>query len=122
MTRKRALACIACQQRKVKCDRKFPCASCIKLGVSCAPASLAPRRSKRRFSERELLDRIRKYESLLNQNGIAFERHYKKRGETNLAAEAEQNRKANGVDELHPTTGKAEQGFVVKYAFLKRNF
>lgn len=67
----RVLACILCQQRKVKCDRKFPCANCTKFRVQCVPAA-APRRRRQRFPERELLDRIRKYEDLLRRNGIKF--------------------------------------------------
>lgn len=37
------------------------------------PAALHPRRRKRRFPERELLDRVRKYESLLRRNKIDFD-------------------------------------------------
>ncbi|KAI3324420.1 hypothetical protein HD806DRAFT_495026 [Xylariaceae sp. AK1471] len=67
----RVLACSLCQQRKVKCDRRSPCGNCTKLGKSCIPAALAPRR--RRFPERALLDRLRKYESLLQEHKIEFE-------------------------------------------------
>lgn len=69
----RTLACVLCQQRKVKCDRKFPCANCLKFKAQCVPAALNPRQRKRRFPERELLERIRKYEHLLRQNKITFE-------------------------------------------------
>lgn len=69
----RVLACILCQQRKVKCDRKFPCNNCVKNGAKCVPAALAPRQRRRRFPERELLERLRQYEDLLKQNNIAFE-------------------------------------------------
>ncbi|PSN71560.1 hypothetical protein BS50DRAFT_486813 [Corynespora cassiicola Philippines] len=69
----RVLACILCSQRKVKCDRKFPCANCIRAGAQCVPANtLAPRQRRRRFPERELLDRIRNYEALLRKNNISF--------------------------------------------------
>ena len=68
----RVLACTLCQQRKVKCDRKYPCANCIKSRAECIPTQ-APRRRRRRFPERELLERLRKYESLLRQNNIQFE-------------------------------------------------
>ncbi|OJJ72302.1 hypothetical protein ASPBRDRAFT_54171 [Aspergillus brasiliensis CBS 101740] len=68
----RVLACVLCQQRKVKCDRKFPCASCVRAGVQCVP-TLGPRPRRRRFPERELLDRLRRYEDLLRQHNIAFE-------------------------------------------------
>ncbi|CAK7234657.1 hypothetical protein SBRCBS47491_009022 [Sporothrix bragantina] len=72
-TEPRVLACVMCQQRKVKCNRKFPCNNCIRLGVHCVPATLNPRRRRRRFPERELLDRVRRYEMLLRQNNVRFE-------------------------------------------------
>ncbi|KAF7593759.1 hypothetical protein BBP40_010935 [Aspergillus hancockii] len=68
----RTLACVLCQQRKVKCDRKFPCANCVKAGTHCVPA-LVPRQRRRRFPERELLERLRHYEGLLRENNIKFE-------------------------------------------------
>ncbi|KAL2842551.1 hypothetical protein BJY01DRAFT_200660 [Aspergillus pseudoustus] len=68
----RVLSCVLCQQRKIKCDRTFPCANCLKAKVQCVPANQIPRRRKRRFAERELLDRLRHYESLLHQNDIKF--------------------------------------------------
>ena len=70
----RVLACTLCSQRKVKCDRTFPCANCVKAGVQCIPAALIPRQRKRRFPERELIDRLQRYEDLLSQNNINFER------------------------------------------------
>lgn len=70
----RVLACVRCQQRKVKCDRRFPCANCNTSRAQCVPATLTPRgRRRRRFPERELLERLRKYEDLLRQNNIKFE-------------------------------------------------
>ncbi len=69
----RVLACVLCQQRKVKCDRKVPCANCIKSQSQCVPATLAPRRRRRKFPERELLERLRKYEDLLRHNNINFD-------------------------------------------------
>ena len=69
----RVLACVLCQQRKVKCDRKFPCSNCKKSRTDCVQATLATRRRRRRFPERVLLERLRTYESLLRQNGIEFE-------------------------------------------------
>lgn len=68
----RVLACVLCQQRKIKCNRKFPCSNCIRSKASCIPATVNPRR-KRRFPERELLDRLSKYEDLLRQNNVKFE-------------------------------------------------
>ena len=69
----RVLACLLCQQRKVKCDRRFPCANCVKAGSQCVPAKVAPCPRRRRFPERELLERLRHYERLLRQNSIKFE-------------------------------------------------
>jgi len=75
----RVLACVLCQQRKVKCDlrnqgdRKSPCANCLRARAQCVPATPAARQRRRRFPERELLERIRHYEGLLGQNNIEFE-------------------------------------------------
>ncbi|KAE9364811.1 hypothetical protein N431DRAFT_389140 [Stipitochalara longipes BDJ] len=70
----RVLACVRCQTRKVKCDRRFPCANCIVSHAQCVPATVTPRvRRKRRFPERELLERVRKYEDLLRQNNVKFD-------------------------------------------------
>ncbi|KAH7014198.1 uncharacterized protein B0I36DRAFT_299089 [Microdochium trichocladiopsis] len=69
----RVLACLLCQQRKVKCDRRFPCANCTRSGAQCVPATLLPRQRRRRFPERELLDRLRHYEQLLRDHNIDFE-------------------------------------------------
>jgi len=69
----RVLACVLCQQRKVKCDRKFPCGNCARACVKCVPASSNMRQRRRRFPESELLARLRCYESLLRENNIQFE-------------------------------------------------
>ncbi|KAF8847265.1 hypothetical protein BDZ45DRAFT_637229 [Acephala macrosclerotiorum] len=70
----RVLACVRCQQRKVKCDRTSPCKNCVIANAQCVPATKTPsRQRKRRFPERELLERLRKYEDLLRQNNIKFE-------------------------------------------------
>ena len=37
------------------------------------PSNLIPKRRKRRFPERELLERVRRYEDLLRSNKVAFE-------------------------------------------------
>ena len=69
----RVLACIRCQQRKIKCNRKFPCENCSIAKVQCVQAAPTQRQRRRRFAERELLDRLRHYENLLSQNRINFE-------------------------------------------------
>lgn len=70
---RRLLACVLCQQRKVKCDHNYPCATCVKARVQCVQATQAPRRRRRQFPERELLVRLRQYEDLLRQHSIKFE-------------------------------------------------
>ena len=122
----RVLACVICQQRKVKCDRKFPCANCIKSQVQCVPASLAQRRRRRRFPERALLERLRKYEDLLHQNNITFEPLHK-----DSARDRESLNTQSGYDSdnKHPetmrpdlstssTTVKSERDYEAKYALL----
>ncbi|RGP77585.1 transcriptional regulatory [Fusarium longipes] len=68
----RVLACVLCQQRKVKCDRTFPCSNCVKHNTQCIPAT-QPKPRRRRFPERELLDRLRRYETLMRQSNVKFE-------------------------------------------------
>ncbi|KAL4911505.1 hypothetical protein BDW74DRAFT_184808 [Aspergillus multicolor] len=68
----RASACIVCQRRKVKCDRNVPCANCLKSQAQCIPAHQYAQRRKRRFPERELLQRLREYKSLLRQSNVRF--------------------------------------------------
>ncbi|KAI1324142.1 hypothetical protein F5Y16DRAFT_313011 [Xylariaceae sp. FL0255] len=70
----RGHSCVLCQQRKVRCDKKKPCSNCVKAGVDCRVVPpQPPRRRKKRIPERDLVERLRKYETLLSQNGIEFE-------------------------------------------------
>jgi hypothetical protein len=69
----RVLSCVLCSQRKVKCDRKSPCSNCVKAGAECVSSASIPRQRRRRFPERELLDRLRLYEDLLRKNNIPFQ-------------------------------------------------
>jgi hypothetical protein len=64
-------ACIACRDRKVKCDKQAPCSNCQKLLLECSfpspfrPSSRQPKGSvaeKSKESETELLERIKKLE------------------------------------------------------------
>ncbi|KAK1486734.1 C6 zinc finger protein [Colletotrichum cuscutae] len=74
------LACVFCHQRKIKCDRKSPCANCIKVGLSsshspfsrwsdqpCVPSTRAPPGAGRRRVVKDLLERLNQCESLLSQ-------------------------------------------------------
>ncbi|KAJ2907336.1 putative c6 zinc finger domain-containing protein [Zalerion maritima] len=70
----RGHSCVLCQQRKVRCDKNKPCANCIKAQVECRVVPpQPPRRRKKKLSERELVERLRRYESLLAENGIDFD-------------------------------------------------
>lgn len=87
---KRVLACVLCQQRKRKCDRKSPCSNCIKASshashpyhstflrfekakVVCIPSTPAPR-SRRRNPNKDIIERLERCEQLLRR----FERFLK---------------------------------------------
>ena len=70
----RGHSCVLCQQRKVRCDKQKPCANCVKANVECRVIPpQPPRRRKKKPHERDLVDRLRKYEALLSQHGVAFE-------------------------------------------------
>lgn len=124
----RVLACVLCQQRKVKCDRKYPCANCIKSRAQCVPSTQVSRRRKRRFPERELLERLRKYEDLLRQNNINFEPlHKESAGEKETSnvehgddSDAEQS-KDTGTEWSSPsTTVNSERFHEAKYALFEK--
>ena len=69
------ISCTLCQQRKVKCDKGQPtCFNCARHRASCvyvAPAK--SQRKKRKSSEEELIDRLKRYESLLEAHGILLD-------------------------------------------------
>ncbi|KAL2016646.1 hypothetical protein VTK56DRAFT_3226 [Thermocarpiscus australiensis] len=70
----RGHSCVLCQQRKVRCDKQKPCGNCIKAQVECRVVPpQPPRRRKKKPHERDLIERLRKYESLLSQHGVSFE-------------------------------------------------
>jgi hypothetical protein len=124
----RVLACVLCQQRKVKCDRKYPCATCIKSRTQCVPATPVSRRRRRRFPERELLERLRKYEDLLRQNNIKFEPLRKDPTGKKESPDVEggydsddEQPKAAGADwPSPPTTVNSERVYEAKYVISKK--
>lgn len=70
----RGHSCVLCQQRKVRCDKQKPCANCLKAGVDCRVVPpQPPRRRKKKPHERDLIERLRKYENLMSQHGLNFE-------------------------------------------------
>ena len=62
----KGLACIFCQQRKIKCNRERPCESCTKARVACTyRARQAPRRRHTKATEVSLRARLSRLEDLL---------------------------------------------------------
>ena len=61
------LACQACQRKKIKCDRHFPCGQCTRSNLSCVPSTRKPRarHAGKRAVDSELRTRISKLESLV---------------------------------------------------------
>ncbi|KAH8772687.1 fungal-specific transcription factor domain-containing protein [Diaporthe sp. PMI_573] len=66
----RILACVLCQHRKIKCDRNFPCANCVKANVACTPSTPAPARKRRRPNQ-DLQERLARCEELLKEYASA---------------------------------------------------
>ncbi|KAF4984702.1 hypothetical protein FZEAL_142 [Fusarium zealandicum] len=64
---KRILACVLCQQRKKKCDRKFPCSFCTKASNSHITFVIVAPKRKRRKPTKELLERLERCEQLLKR-------------------------------------------------------
>jgi hypothetical protein len=68
-------SCLACRQRKLKCDRKSPCSRCIRADQPCK--YVAPVRGKRKKrtgqNKQSLRARLRKCEELLQQHGVQFD-------------------------------------------------
>ncbi|KFZ24109.1 hypothetical protein V502_01417 [Pseudogymnoascus sp. VKM F-4520 (FW-2644)] len=64
-------ACIRCSERKVGCDRQNPCGACVRHNVPCIIRPPKPPRRKREFSKEKLvLERLKRYEALLQERGI----------------------------------------------------
>ena len=124
----RVLACVLCQHRKIKCDRKYPCANCTKSRAQCVPATQVSRRRRRRFPERELLERLRKYEDLMRQNNVKFEPlHKDSAGERESPKVGgsydsdDEQPKTVGTDWSSPSTAvNSENVYEAKYAHSNR--
>lgn len=60
------LACRACQQKKIKCDRKSPCIQCTRAGIQCKASTRKPRaKTGGKTGDAELRERIFKLEKLV---------------------------------------------------------
>ncbi|KAL9080803.1 MAG: hypothetical protein Q9157_000499 [Trypethelium eluteriae] len=64
-------SCIRCANRKVKCDRQRPCSACVKHNVDCVFNPSQPvRKRHKRVKVQILTDRLKHYETLLQERGI----------------------------------------------------
>ncbi|KAH7324524.1 C6 transcription factor [Stachybotrys elegans] len=69
-----AFSCLACRQRKVKCDRQTPCSNCIKAQKECSFVPPVRGKRKRTKPPREGLHaKLRRYEHLLESCGVRLE-------------------------------------------------
>ncbi|KAK2034162.1 fungal-specific transcription factor domain-containing protein [Colletotrichum zoysiae] len=66
-------ACVECRRRKIKCDRNYPCVSCIALDRECRQPPPGPARRPRRRNHHELYDKIARMESLLERCAVPLE-------------------------------------------------
>lgn len=111
-TSARVLACIQCQQRKVKCDRKFPCSRCVKGDISCVPGTAIGKQRKKRFAERDLLDRLRRYEQLMTEHNVPYEPMHGNSSQQRQLPTAPQ---SETLTRDSPSESKAESPFATRY-------
>ncbi|KAB5536177.1 C6 transcription factor domain-containing protein [Coniochaeta sp. 2T2.1] len=79
----RGHSCIACYNRKVKCDGKRPCTTCVKTSRGAECRSARPLRA-------ELLLRLKRYENLLVANGIPLDAPAGEEGEMTMLDECDE--------------------------------
>lgn len=67
-------SCTTCRKRKVRCDKRHPCANCSKANIDCVfpGPGRAPRRS-RKPPDTELLARLRRLEGVVQSLGKGLE-------------------------------------------------
>jgi hypothetical protein len=64
-------ACVRCSERKVKCDKQSPCTTCVRHKIQCIYRAPKPSRRRRAREKEALVDeRLKHYETLLQENGI----------------------------------------------------
>ncbi|KAK4905845.1 hypothetical protein LTR49_024936 [Elasticomyces elasticus] len=96
------LACVACQRKKIKCDKQGPsCGQCTRSSLQCVPSSRKPRtrHPRRRAVDSEFRNRISKLENLVDSlsGGVGGQDEIHD-GEADAAADA--------TDVPSPTVGK----------------
>jgi len=64
-------SCITCRRRKVKCDKKQPCAHCVRAHIDCDfPSPGRAPRKPRKPQDSELIERIKKLEGMVRSLGV----------------------------------------------------
>lgn len=70
-------SCLRCHQRKVRCDKKSPCASCARMGVLCSyPGPDASLRRPHRITITDVSARLSRLERMVE----AMSRDYQRQG------------------------------------------
>ncbi|KAH9906210.1 fungal-specific transcription factor domain-containing protein [Xylariomycetidae sp. FL2044] len=65
------LSCTSCRARKLKCDRKYPCATCVKSGSQCVFPARKRIQRPRKTKNLDLLQRLNRLESIVGQAGLS---------------------------------------------------
>lgn len=69
-------ACTICVQRKVKCDKRQPCLSCLKSRLQCQYRTAPPPQRRKRKADNSnpaLLNILQSHEAALRAAGVTFE-------------------------------------------------
>ena len=62
------LSCVACRQKKIKCDRNQPCQHCSRAGVKCVPQTRAKvTRRLKKPADTQVLERLKQLESIVSR-------------------------------------------------------
>ena len=62
------LSCIACRQKKIKCDREDPCRHCVKAGTTCVPQTRAKvKRRMKKPADSAIVERLKQLESIVSR-------------------------------------------------------
>ena len=70
-------SCLRCHQRKVRCDKKSPCASCVRLGVLCSyPGPEAGVRRPHRATISDVSERLARLERIIQSMSHDSDSHY----------------------------------------------
>jgi hypothetical protein len=65
---------LECRQRKIKCNRRFPCSNCVRTSRQCSfVAPVRGKRKKRTLPKEGLHAKLRRYEELLKAYGAKIE-------------------------------------------------